>query len=665
VRRSFNILALLICCSVLSSSTEGGSRLQKQSDNNSTDRTSAQKSSEQKAAASSDGKSQQVIYQGIAVGMSATSLAKPTDPSAGLHAGDDVTFQFKINDTATGAPLTGAFPRAWLDLDRPMEKIDCVGKVRAFVASGLLTRPLLDLNTYYVLALNEDASISVIDPHFGYGGSKLLTMVSLKSPGEDWALSPDSSMLFVSMPDVQKIAAISTATWKVVADIDVGARPSRLALQPDRGRLWVTYDVSKAGGQESGVTVIDTEKLAIEAKLKTGRGSHEIALSDDGRFAFVTNSDDDYVSIIDAIRLAKIKDVRTGRKPSSVAFSSKAKMAYVVHEEDDRIVALDAISQKLVATISSLAGPGQMIRFAPDGRFAFIPNPSKNAVLVLDAALNKIVQTANIDLGPDQISFSDKLGYIRRRDSEIVLMMPLPRGDVQGHTVTLTDFPGGQHPFGKAAKPSLASSIVRAPGDNAALVANAADKSIYYYQEGMAAPMGSFSNYGHEPRAVLVVDRSLRERAPGVYETTARVDSSGQLTIAFVLDSPRIVHCFPLRVAASSNPLASSHNVRVEGLIKEQIIRVGDRARVRFKLSDANTAQLKSNLRDVSALVFLAPGIWQNRPQAREVEPGTYEVEFEPPQTGFYYVYIQSPALGLTLDNPRYVILEAVDRQGQ
>jgi YVTN family beta-propeller protein len=471
-------------------------------------------------------------------------------------------------------------------------------------------------------------------------------------------------MLFVSMPDVRQIAAISTATWKVLADIDVGARPSRLVLQPDRGRLWVSYDGAKSG-PDSGVTVIDTEKLAIESKLTAGRGRHEIALSDDGRFAFVTNSDDESVSIIDAIRLAKVKDIHTGRKPSSVAFSSKAKMAYVVHEDDDRVVALDSLSQKPVATIPSIAGAGQTIRFAPDGRFAFIPNPSRNAVSVLDAATNKIVQTADIDSAPDQISFTEKLGYIRRRDSEIVMMMPLPRGDIQGHSVTLTDFPGGQHPFGKGAKPSIASSIVRAPGDNAALVGNAADKSIYYYQEGMAAPMGSFSNYGHEPRAVLVVDRSLRERAPGVYETTAKIDSAGQMTVAFVLDSPRIVHCFSLQVAAPTTPMASSHNVRVEGLIKEQTIRVGERARVRFKLSDPNTAQLKSNLLDVSALVFLAPGIWQNRPEAKEVEPGTYEVEFEPPQTGFYYIYIQSPALGLTLDNPRYVILEAVDRKGQ
>jgi hypothetical protein len=35
---------------------------------------------------------------------------------------------------------------------------------------------------------------------------------------------------------------------------------------------------------------------------------------------------------------------------------------------------------------------------------------------------------------------------------------------------------------------------------------------------GMAAPMVNFANYGLDPRAALIVDRSLREVSPGVYQ---------------------------------------------------------------------------------------------------------------------------------------------------
>ncbi len=84
------------------------------------------------------------------------------------------------------------------------------------------------------------------------------------------------------------------------------------------------------------------------------------------------------------------------------------------------------------------------------------------------------------------------------------------------------------------------------------LVANPADRVIYYYSEGMAAPMGSFQNYRRNPRALMVVDRSLREVTSGVYSTTTKLPKSGIYDVAFLLDSPRITHCF--NAEAKPNP---------------------------------------------------------------------------------------------------------------
>ena len=38
----------------------------------------------------------------------------------------------------------------------PKPAVDCRQKVNTFVAGALLSRPEVDLNTYYVLALNEE-----------------------------------------------------------------------------------------------------------------------------------------------------------------------------------------------------------------------------------------------------------------------------------------------------------------------------------------------------------------------------------------------------------------------------------------------------------------------------------------------------------------------------
>src|SRR4030095_8538857 len=97
-----------------------------------------------------------------------------------LREGDEVTFRFSITDTATGTGITRVRPAAWMDLRRVDETRDCAKKVAAFLSGGLPARPLLDLNAYYVLALNHDATITVVDPLFHFGGTKLLALVGLK-----------------------------------------------------------------------------------------------------------------------------------------------------------------------------------------------------------------------------------------------------------------------------------------------------------------------------------------------------------------------------------------------------------------------------------------------------------------------------------------------------
>ena len=170
-------------------------------------------------------------------------------------------------------------------------------------------------------------------------------------------------------------------------------------------------------------------------------------------------------------------------------------------------------------------------RFAatPGDRFVLVVNPEADLLHVIDASRNAVIQTGPMAESPDQIAFTDTLAYIRHRGSEVVLMVPLSELGREGAPIPVIDFPGGQAAPGDASSrrgPSLAPAIVRAPGINAVLVANAADGMVYFYSEGMAAPMGSFKSHGPAADAVLVIDNSLREHHPGTYQTTARFAST-------------------------------------------------------------------------------------------------------------------------------------------
>ncbi|MBZ5537782.1 MAG: hypothetical protein LAO31_17645 [Acidobacteriia bacterium] len=589
-------------------------------------------------------------------------LAGNAPGGAEVREGEDAEVQFKINDSTSGNPVRGLHPAAWMDI-RPAEKIteakDCHAKIQSFLGPSLNTRPEVDLNVYYVLALNDDASISVVDPLFGYGGSKLLTTVQLKSPGQDWVLTGDRKKLYVTMPLVNQVAVIDTATWRSIRELDAGPNPIRLALQPGEKYLWVGND-GDSGDTPGAITVIDASEDKVISRIPAGPGHHEMAFTTDGGYAFVTDkAQEGTVTVIDTRQLRKSASIVVGHNPVSVAFSPLSQAAYVADGEDGTVSVIDAHSHRIRAVMKTRPGV-KVIRFADQGRWGFVVNEKENMVYIFDSSTDRIVHSLEVGRSPEQISFTQTFAYIQSRETEQVTMIQLESIGRKG-TVPVTEIPGGETPPGKAKSPASADVIVPAPEGSSVLIANAADKTIYYYEEGMAAPMGSFRNYGREPRAVMVIDRSLREVASGVYSTHVKLSRPGHYDVAFLLDSPRFVHCFAAEV--QSNPTSKRRlqiPIQIEPLSKEKRVSVGETVRLQFKAIDPTTRQPRTGLRDLGVLILLAPGTWQKREWASAVSEGLYEVTFVVPQTGVYYVFFECPSLGARYQDLPQLILQAI-----
>ncbi|MEO8496841.1 MAG: hypothetical protein ABI614_17360, partial [Planctomycetota bacterium] len=237
-----------------------------------------------------------IVQEGISVELSLMRVGTDERGGEGFYEGDDVRFRFRVTDTASGAPLTSVYPAAWL-VDRDKGTVTspelATKKAEALVNASVFSPADLDLNVYYVVTLNSNATITVVDPLFGYGTTKLLALIQLKTPGADWALSADESTLYVSLPESHEVCVVDTKKWEVREYVGGGRLPERLALQPDGHYLWVCGGGLGALAEDSGVTVLNTDTLDVAARIRTGRGRHDIAFSDDSRFAFVTNSEHD------------------------------------------------------------------------------------------------------------------------------------------------------------------------------------------------------------------------------------------------------------------------------------------------------------------------------------------------------------------------------------
>ena len=122
--------------------------------------------------------------------------------------------------------------------------------------------------------------------------------------------------------------------------------------------------------------------------------------------------------------------------------------------------------------------------------------------------------------------------------------MPKLSKSARGGPPPVTRFQAGKLAPGKVPNLSVAATMVQAPGEAAMLVVSPADTTVYYYMEGMIGPMGSYSTYGRIPRAVGVVDRSVRETEKGVYAAKIRVPKAGDYNVAFLIDSPTVDQCF-------------------------------------------------------------------------------------------------------------------------
>ncbi|MFZ6765666.1 YncE family protein [Undibacterium sp. Di26W] len=613
------------------------------------------------------------VRDGVAVAFSLLPVNPATGAVGTATAREAARVRFTITDTTSGKPLTRLHPAAWLSR-RGIENQTQTGdfrphslteKVQELLGGSIFSKADADFNSFQVLTLNDDASINVVDPLFGFGGTKLLALIPLPGIGTDWVFNASSTLLYVTTAATDKLAVIDTASWTVSTTLTPCAKPSRLVLQPDAHYVWV--DCAAADDAQAGVAVMAADRPEVVTRIVTGNGQHHIAFSADSRWAFVANEQNQTLSVIDVHSLKKVRDLKLADRPTGIVYSALSDSVYVWSQTRDSITVVDASTQKVVAHVPAVAGMAQ-IRFAPGDRYGLITAPNQNLLLILDAVSNRIIQRASIDQAPEQVAFSSDMVFVRRRGSASVGMIPLKEIGREGLPLPLAEFVGGEHAFGP--RSNLADSIVPAPGETAVVVTNPKDKSLYYYMEGMAAPMGTFDNYGREPRAVLVLDRSLREVLPGVYETTAALPAAGVYDTIFFLSTPRIIHAFGTNIVESPvpNKVLTGPTTTLVALPNQTIV-PGQIARLTFRFGSSSSpspsspnAALPVVPPDLTLRAVLAPGTWHQRHNMTLLPDGSVTFEFTPPSPGLYYFYAESAALGKALNSAPCLVLQSVEK---
>lgn len=601
--------------------------------------------------------SQRFEKDGVVVNFSIQSRPNERGKMDGLIAGADAVVTFRVSDTRTGQPVVGLHPNAWINSrmsEPPPNEAECKDRIRTFMGGLLSARADIDLNNYLMFTLNHDNTVSVINPQVSFSRTKLESIITLPGPGADWALSQNKEFLYLTLPEQSAIGVINTITRKLVTTIPVGegAKPRRIALQPDGRYVWAGLDGAP------GVVAIDTATNKLAAAIAVGAGLHALAFSSDSLTAFVTNSAADSVSVIDTKKLVKVADINVGKTPVPVAYSKASRLLYVAAINGANVMAIDPVKQRVVSTIPTRRGV-VALRFEPAGRFAFLVNQVDSTVSVLDASTNSIVGTTQVVKEPDQVAFTARYAYIRGTGSEKFSL--IETGALAEGKLAPVDVVAGR--LAASTLPEeigVADMIQPTPEGNAALIASTPDQMVYYYVEGMMAPMGTFSNYKRRPHALLLLDRSLSEIAPGVYSTPVKLASAGRFDVPFLIDQPRLVNCFQLEVAKSPDGEKNKEGaaIAVEALFKDRRFQPQASVPLRFKITDPATKRPVAGLTDVQILVFEPPGVWQQRQFAKEVEAGVYQIEQTFPREGVFNVMVRVSSRGTSFADLPFTVVQ-------
>jgi YVTN family beta-propeller protein/autotransporter-associated beta strand protein len=263
---------------------------------------------------------------------------------------------------------------------------------------------------------------------------------------------------FVPLADQNEVVPMDTATLALLPGIATGAQPAGVAVSSDGRHAYV------ANLAADTVTVIDIATLSAIATVPVGDGPITVAVSPDNRKGYVCSRNDEAITVLDLVTNAVTGTIPlAGLDPRSVAFAPSGATAYVVGNGVRRIdVAADAVSGSL-----ALATASRDLVITPDGQLAFVSLEATHQVQLLDLAAFTAGPVVAVGALPGELALAPAgtAVYVSNAGSDSVSVI-----DVAARTVIATIAVGAQ-PQGVAFDPDgRRAFVVNAAGSTVSII---------------------------------------------------------------------------------------------------------------------------------------------------------------------------------------------------
>jgi YVTN family beta-propeller protein len=235
----------------------------------------------------------------------------------------------------------------------------------------------------------------------------------------------EADIIYIAEFTAKRIAVFDAVAGRVTKSISLPARPSGVAIAPDKSRLYVT-----GAAPVGSVYVIDPGKGKVTARISTGHTPTAPVVSPDGKVLYVCNRFDNDVSVINLKTAKVVRRVSVPREPAAAAISPDGRLLFVANllpvGAADRdyaaaaVTVIDTASKKVTATVQLPNGSASLrgVCVSPDGLHAYVTHilsryqlpttqldrgwMNTNALSIIDTSEKKLINTVlldDVDLG--------------------------------------------------------------------------------------------------------------------------------------------------------------------------------------------------------------------------------------------------------------------------
>jgi hypothetical protein len=541
-----------------------------------------------------------------------------------------------------GAPLTQWWPGAWIDwsIDPLSGSVPvCAQRIARYLNGSLLSRPLVDLTGSYVVTLDREPSLSILDPSVNFAGrSSLYRSVSLPAPAADWAATPDDRWLMLAVPEARTIVVVETGPFTIAHQIERPRHPVRITMQPNSRLAWISEVEERSAHHEGNgwLTAVDTATWSVVESFPVGVGRPLVTFAANGPWAYAVSPSARRLTMIDTRRMVVHRTVSLDFSPTGLAAVPQEPSLWLVDGKRGRIVRFDAEGHE--RDRMAVAPTLEWASISPDGRWVLVATPSVGLTAIAASAPHRMVA---IPLAgqPADLLWTDQFAYILVPDQGMLSLFSWPL--LGEETIPVKSIAVGDRAWGSRPASLGSSTMALMTDGKGVFIAHPTERTIYTYMEGMNAPTQGVRTHGHSPLAVRTIRRTFQEVEPGVYQQWVRLPASrGRLVLAIAGESPPVRACVGLPSLAQETTKQGTDSWQWTALPKLRV-RVAESVTIHLNGKSAAEEQGNSPPGRVTLRLMRAKGGLYDEWPMRELSDrsGTYEATGTVQEAGTFFLY--------------------------